>query len=431
MKANTLRAACSAILLGLVGSPASAQVDLTTYIAVGDSLAAGFSSNALVLHHQRNSVPHLIATQGEAVSTFEMPWISAPGIPAELMLVSLRPTVILPRSGVGAPLNAGLTRPYNNLAVPGATTADALLTTSDNGGMHDLILRGLGSQVDQAEGMRPTFITVWIGNNDVLAAAVRGRAVDGVTLTPASTFRSLYGQVIDALVGTGATVVAANLPDVTSIPFVNTLAPVVPDPVTGLPVLVGGQPVPLLGPSGPLTSDAYVTLAASSLLAQGYGIPTAQGGRARLEGGRCVGCLPDEVVIDAAEALTIISRVDANNRAIAEICQGAGVPVVDIHGLLRRGSQEGIPVGGVNINSDFLTGGLFSYDGIHPTDLGYAMAANEWIQTINANGGELPLLNLAEFMGVTSQSRRGGAVVFSPEAYQSLLRIFPRLDVPN
>ena len=85
---------------------------------------------------------------------------------------------------------------------------------------------------------RPSIVTVWIGNNDVLAAAVRGQAIEGVTLTPAPPSGRRYQSLITALRTTGARVFAANLPDVTSIPFVTTIPPVVVNPTTGQPVLV-------------------------------------------------------------------------------------------------------------------------------------------------------------------------------------------------
>src|SRR5204862_2268242 len=187
--------------------------------SVGASLAAGFESNSLVVTHQNRSVPAFIARQA-GVQGFQQPLVSEPGIPPELTLVSLVPTpLIAPKSASsGAPTNLALARPYNNLAVPGATTVDALTRTTDQGGLHDLILRGLGTQVQQAVALHPTAITLWIGNNDVLGAALRGRAVDGVTLTPTATFRAVYGQIVTALKSTGAFIVAANLPDVTTIP---------------------------------------------------------------------------------------------------------------------------------------------------------------------------------------------------------------------
>jgi lysophospholipase L1-like esterase len=295
--------ALAAFALGLsTAAAAQAQTNFTTYIAIGDSLAAGYSSGALVETNQATSVPALIARQA-SIADFQQPLISEPGIPIQLGLVSLVPTVIAPKATTqGVPKNLGLARPYNNLAVPGASAGDALSKTTDNGGLHDVILRGRGSQVAQAAGSRPTFVTLWIGNNDVLAAAVRGTAVDGVTLTPTPVFRQVYTNIIATLKATGASILAANLPDVTTIPYVTTIKPYVVNPSTGQPVLANGNTVPLIGPNGPLAPGTYVTLAASSLLTRGIGIPTSAGGNGQ--------ALPDEVILDANEVAVIRAHAE-------------------------------------------------------------------------------------------------------------------------
>jgi lysophospholipase L1-like esterase len=415
------------VLAALAPRGAFAQANFGTYVSVGDSLAAGYESNSLLETHQANSVPALLARQAQ-VPDFQQPLISEPGIPPEVVLQTLVPAPVLaPKSATpGAPRNLGLNRPYNNLAVPGATSVDALTRTTDGGGFHDLILRGRGTQVAQAVALRPTFVTLWIGNNDVLGAAVRGTAVDGVTLTPAAVFRQVYGQIVAALRGAGANVVAANLPDVTTIPFVTTIRPYVTNPTTGAPVTspTGGR-IPLLGPRGPLTEDTFVTLAASSLLARGDGIPTAVGGRGTP--------LPDEVLLDPAEVAIIRTRVADNNQAIREICQAANVPVLDINGLLREIATTGRDVGGVTLTSAFLSGGVFSYDGVHPNDIGYAVVANEWIRVINANGGNLPEIDLGPVLGVAHRVERSGLArpaqaEFTADAYRDLLAAFPTLD---
>jgi lysophospholipase L1-like esterase len=421
------------LVLLLLASPALAQststpLNFAAYYTIGDSLAAGYESSALVNAHQVNSVPAHIARQA-GVTDFQLPLISQPGIPVELALQSLSPgPIIAPKAAApGAPTNQGLSRAYNDMAVPGATLIDALTRTTDGGGLHDIILRGRGTQVAQVVGAHPSVITVWIGNNDVLGAAVRGRAIDGVTLTPAATFRSAYQSLITTLVGTGARIFAANLPDVTSIPFVTTIPPVVVNPTTGQPVLVNGQPVALIGPAGPLPSGSLVTLAASSLLAQGIGIPTSLGGRGTP--------LPDEVVLDPTERATIVDRVTVNNQAIHDICQAASVPVIDMNAILRELGTQGRVVGGIRYTSSFLSGGIFSYDGVHPTDMGYAIVANEWIGLMNANGGALDEVDLLPYTGVKAAVTSSAVIPhtaweFTPEAYAGLLAAFPPLDRP-
>ena len=283
----------------------------------------------------------------------------------------------------------------------------------------------------QAVVSKAAVYTVWLGNNDVLGAVVRGVAQDGVTLTPAATFKTAYGQIVAALRSTGGKVIVATIPDVTSIPYATTIPSVVVNPSTRQPVLVGGNPVALLGPTGPLPTGTYVTLAASSLLAKGVGIPTSLGGTGTP--------LPGEVILDQAEVAIIQDRVRTNNQAIQEIAQAQGATVLDLNAIFADFTANGRNVGGVAITAEFLTGGLFGYDGLHLTDLGYAIVANEWIPALTASGvGPLPPVNLAPFLGVTTTAASGSSVSahavrqpafeFTPEAQEHLLALFPRVD---
>lgn len=418
------------ILVAALGTaaPAGAQTNFTSYVALGDSLTAGFSNASLVETHQRRSYPALLARQA-AVSAFEQPLVSEPGIPPELTLVSLIPPVVsATATSPGAPLRLDLPRPYNNLGVPAATVVDLLTRMTDGGGYHDLVLRGLGTALQQGLSLRPTTVTLWTGSNDVLVATLAGRAVEGVTMTPVAAFRAAYQSVVDALKASGAFVVAANVPDVVATPFVTTIQPIVVNPATGVPVRVNGQTVALLGPTGPLPANSLVTLAAAPLLLKGDGIPTELGGTGR--------GLPDEVILDLAEAAAIRERVGQYNQVIAEIGQGAGVPVLDVHAFFAEAATRGRVVGGVTLTSAYLTGGMFGYDGVHPSDLGYALIANEWIRLINSRGGQLPEVDLGPYFGVGGTAsarsvRAGGAApwtAFTAEAYAALRAAFPRVD---
>jgi hypothetical protein len=380
-------------VLLLLASAAGGAADFTTYVSLGDSLAAGFSNGALLETHQANSVPALVARQA-GVTDFEQPLIGEPGFPPELELLSLLPVpVIQPKSqDEGQPLNRDLPRPYNNLAVPGATTLDVLESVQYPGNrLGRFVLRGIGTQLDQARILHPTFVTLWIGDNDVVPAALDGQVVEGENLTPVDEFASQYAEVISVLKATGATIVASNIAEPWTIPFVNSIKPYVVDPATRQPVLVNGQPVPLLGTTGPLSPNAYVTLAASELVAAGVGIPAALGGTGEP--------LPDDVVLDPAEVATIRDHLDKDNQAIAQICQQAGIPVLDLHAIYSQFATTGVDLGGVHLSSDFLTGGLFGYDAVHPSDLGYALIANQWIAVINTTGANLAPVNVAPLLG--------------------------------
>jgi hypothetical protein len=48
---------------------------------------------------------------------------------------------------------------------------------------------------------------------------------------------------------------------------------------------------------------------------------------------------------------------------------------------------QGYDIGGIHLSADFPTGGIFSADGLHPTNIGYAVIADDWILAINATAG--------------------------------------------
>jgi hypothetical protein len=55
---------------------------------------------------------------------------------------------------------------------------------------------------------------------------------------------------------------------------------------------------------------------------------------------------------------------------------------VDEHTSFERNANRGVEVRGQRLTVGFL-GGLFSLDGVHPTNTGYALTANDVIKTIN------------------------------------------------
>jgi lysophospholipase L1-like esterase len=408
--------------------PDTGNADFTRYVAFGDSLTAGFSSGSINVRFQRNSYPALIYRQATGRSTgFEQPLVSEPGLPGVLRLTNLRPVTVTPTPGQGTPINP--TAPaYNNIAVPGAKLSDLLRKTASTSVTDptNLVLRGLGfTQLQQGLSQQPTFATLWIGNNDVLAAATSGRVIEGVTITPVAQFEADFRTVVNAIAQTGAEMALANIPNVTSIPFVTTIPRFVVNPQTNQPVLIGGQPVLLIGPNGPLQAGDFVLLTASEELRLGRGIPAALGGSGQP--------LSDGVVLSAAEVSTIQSRVVAYNNIIRTVANERNAAFVDANALLNDLATRGLRIGGITFTSAFLTGGIFSYDGVHPTPLGYAYIANQFIEAINDKfAGEIPLVNLAPFIfgplpgtsAITgSVTGKAGAtdIVFTQEARRNLL----------
>ncbi|HPC82971.1 MAG TPA: SGNH/GDSL hydrolase family protein [Thermoanaerobaculaceae bacterium] len=433
---------------------AGAQVDFTRYVALGDSLTAGVASFGLEESTQKGSFPALLARQAGVGASFQQPTVGFPGLPTTLELKALAITsqgvspTILPRPGVGLPTNATLTRPYNNLGMDGAKTVDILTLKGSITDLAtdlqryaagevgkvvysaDLVLRnGQNTAVELALAQQPTFLTVWAGNNDVLGAALVGVAMDGVTLTPVASFQQQYQTLLETLRAgaPNARIVVGTIPDVTAIPYVFTVKPYIVNPATG-------QKIPLIGEAGLLTDSDFLLLGASSLLARGIGIPVAAGGTGQPlpEGKVDQNGLQAGVILRAAEVAAIRKHTAELNAIIKATAGSVGARVVDINAVFNDVRANGRVVGGVRLGASFLTGGIFSYDGVHPQSLGYALLANEFIRVINSElGGNLPEVGLREFLPMTAAatSVTASQVVFSEQAAVEMARsLFPGVD---
>ncbi|MCA1733392.1 MAG: hypothetical protein LC732_07285, partial [Acidobacteria bacterium] len=228
------------LLVALAAFPALAargSADFTRYVALGDSYGAGFSNNSLVISHQLWSYPAVIARQAgvpicgpdPGCIGFHQPLVGEPGIPPELELKSIFPSVMIgPKAAAnGQPLNLALPRPYNNLSVPGFRAGHLTTVTGaePESGTAQFILRGLGTAVQQALALQPTFISVWIGGNDVLAAIGTG---DPAAMTPIAQFRGAYAAMLDALTAGAPTagMIVGTIPDPAILPAARTIPPV-------------------------------------------------------------------------------------------------------------------------------------------------------------------------------------------------------------
>lgn len=260
----------------LCAGPLGAQITVHKYVALGDSYGAGFGSGCLVNREQAFSYPSQLAT-AFGITGFQQPTVSDPGLPTCIGLLSLSPLTFGPISTQkGSPTNLQLARSYDNLSVPGYKIVDVSDKLTDGGGIADLVLRGMGSAQSQALALNPDFITLGIIGNDILTAGGAGFLLDGVTATPLPVFTAKYNAVAAALKASGRNGVFIGTPNPNLIPLASTLPPVVLNPATNTPLIVGGSFVPLLGPGNaafpcpsgvtacPLPAGTQVTLGASA-----------------------------------------------------------------------------------------------------------------------------------------------------------------------
>lgn len=476
MKHYPTTATVLALAVLLTGPVLMAQntgsADFTRYVALGDSLTAGFSSNSLIYTHQATSPGRLLHIQAGADGTFEQPYVEPPGLWPELYLYSLSDPLLIaptlfpelewpdwdfdlqdpapgsfPNFYLGQPL-AYL--PYDNLGIPGMGVVEADSVTCDGplelltaSPFYCTILRnpecepvfndpaagvcgptGAGSHtaLEQALVIQPTFMTVWLGSADVLGAVISGVVIESVTITPLPVFTAAYPDIIEQISDAGIQMAIANVPDATNTPWATTIPTFLVDPVTGEPVYDSGtgELVFLLGTTGAgvertLTMQDRVILPASALLSDGDGIPVIYGGNGTF--------LPDDVILDADELGTIQTRIDGFNAVIATEAQDAGAALVDAYSRMNEIIDDGVILGGLRFTDDFLTGGLFGYDGIHPTNLGYGIVTQWFVDAINRTyGGSIPPVDLGPLVfGSIPEASSLGNILFGQQSQNAVL----------
>jgi lysophospholipase L1-like esterase len=410
MKSFT-RFAAVLLLAALVAVPSFAaargKADFTRIVALGDSLMAGYESGSLNNAHQPFSPPAQFARQVGATD-FQQPLISFPGVAPEIILtdISKFPPTLVPAPGLGQPLNLNLPRPYNNLAVPGATIGSLLKVTGAENppiGYFPVVLRGQGTAVQQALALHPTFILADPGNNDYLGAATAGTPA---LLTSSADFKAQYAAFLDALIAGApdAGIVVSNLPEnFLKLPFFTAIPPVLINPATNQPVVgPDGKPIFYITQSGgqtvQLDANSFVLLPYSGLLQQGYGIPPALKAVPPFNALPHTGePLPDIATLTGAEAATIVAAVKDFNNTITTLAAARNIPVANLSAVFDQ-AVAGLNIGPFHFSSAFISGGLISLDGIHPTDIGYALMTNAFIKATNdAYGTNIPVVSIAQF----------------------------------
>lgn len=375
---RALRAMVTALAFGLAAAAQAAQADLSRLVIVGDSLMAGFQNGSLRGSQQVHGIGALIAQQ--AGVALPQPLIAEPGIPNALTLVDPGPPPVIARlPGASTGRIDPLTQPFN-LAVPGQGAQDTLSLRPDFpiDSLTDLILGLPGllggasrSQVEWAEALHPTTIIVWVGPNDTLGAALEA---DAAFVTPDATFNAAYTELVSRLSATGASLVLANIPDVTVIPYLTSAEDVAA--LIGVPLAVLG-PVLGIGPGDFVTPNALPFIEAILTGAQS-------------------GPLPDDVVLTASEVATIRAATARFNAIIAAEAQAYGAALVDTYGFLNSLKEGRLVVQGQRLTTGFL-GGIFSLDGFHPTNTGAAATANEFIRALNRHfAAGIPPVNVVQ-----------------------------------
>ncbi|SDE43655.1 SGNH/GDSL hydrolase family protein [Riemerella columbipharyngis] len=243
----------------------SGEADFSRYVALGNSLTSGFRDGTLYADGQKESYPNIIAEQMKKAGGgyFTQPMMpnnvggfkNIPGFSGKYVLKAVNGQL----APVALPAEADLDMvkgQFNNMGVPGAKSYHLLASGYGNqaglalGKANPYFVRFASSPsssvIQDAMTQKPTFFSLWIGNNDVLTYATNGG--DGVDQT-GNTNPTTYGNadISDPMVVAGSIEtlirgmqsagarqgVIANIPNVTSIPFFTTI-PYNPVPLTAI-----------------------------------------------------------------------------------------------------------------------------------------------------------------------------------------------------
>jgi len=408
--------------------PSHANVDFSRYIAVGNSLTAGYADGGLYLAGQQNSYPSIIAKQMQAAGggAFNQPLFSAdqangsgylkltgfsPGgnpITAPVTTnLGIRGQIAIPGFG-NVTLYTKYTGDIENYGVPGIKLYNVTYAGYGNlNGFYERLLPGNSPTnttpyLDFVTAKPFTFFTNWLGNNDALGYATSGGAGD--VLTDKNTFTQLYELVTAKLTASGQKGVVATIPDVTSIPYFNTIT--VGAILAGVQaanpsvkslyinaMVSGGSYAPRAATASDLIVLTFPTSKIGTLVSTPFGmLPYGLTPYSPIE---------NQYVLDANEAALTQDYVKSYNETIKTVAASKGLAVFDAYAFLNQVSHFGYVQDGIFLDSQYISGGIFSLDGVHLTPRGYAIVANEFIKAINAKyGTTLPIADITQYHSI-------------------------------
>lgn len=214
----------------------SGDTDFSNFVAIGNSLTAGYMDGALYNLGQENSIANLLAAQfAQTVDgdySFVQPDINSvdgfnttvnpnPAGTTVFGRYKLDTSIPGPSPTVDGDPIAPYTGPaVNNFGVPGIVVGQLL--TPDTGNPSSPAYNpfyarfasspGTSTIIGEVVASQPTFFSLWIGSNDVLGYAVSGASNEAI-LTADADFQNQFGAVVNTLMtGTQADGVVATIP---------------------------------------------------------------------------------------------------------------------------------------------------------------------------------------------------------------------------
>ncbi|HEY8767787.1 MAG TPA: SGNH/GDSL hydrolase family protein [Dehalococcoidia bacterium] len=362
-----------------------------SYVAIGNSITAGYQSSGINDSTQRQSYAFLLA--GRMGTQYHYAALAKPGCPAPIINFNTQ------ARPAGAPpcalrVPSSITDILNNVAVPGASSYDptAIAGTPFSNALTTFILGGK-TQVARALDAKPTFVSIGIVGNDYLSFAVQdGRTAALAGITPVATFSANYDATIAALL--------AGAPDVKGVIMANVLP-------TNVPILFAAAAMSNATFKAGFDAQAGTTTTLDpSCVAGGAGatslINTFLAHQIRAGAhppivacvpGGASGALPapigDILILDPAEQVTINTIVSGYNTYLQNKANAIGFAFYDLNPLLITLKAAGTLIRATPnyASSTAPFGSGMSLDGVHPALPVHREIANALIAVINAKYG--------------------------------------------
>lgn len=454
----------SALLLGGLWScqpeinefePSKGNADFSVYMTAGNSLTAGYADNALYKSGQENSFSNMLAEQMEYVGrtgSFNIPYINTEdGVGTgngvlftkltmgftqdclgntSLGPVRANPNATQQELAVLLGTSVAAQGPFHNIGVPGAKVTHLL--APGYGALNPFYGRFASAAgnavVDEIALVKPTFFTLWIGNNDVLSYAIAGGAADQITPldgAPGMGFAASLEAILMTFKATATAGAIANIPDITDIPYFTTVPhnPIALTDQTQVDQLnaaygqynaameqfgldyrinftLGANPMVIHDPSIAVP-PGYETLQIRQIKATELVLLSIPQDSIKCAFWGTQKPVPGTFVLDEKEIMDIEEAVAGYNLAIKAAAEKYDLAHTDMNALMKKVSSGGFVVDGVSFSNAFVTGNAFSTDGVHLTPQGNAVAANAFIDAINKKyNASIPKVNVAQYNAV-------------------------------
>lgn len=346
----------------------------TSYVALGNSLTAGFQSGGIVDSTQRQSYAALLA--GAMNTRYAYAALAAPGCPPPI-------TNFQTQARLGGASSTATTcalrdptsiaAALNNVGVPDATSLDPTSpTTSVSNALTTLILGGK-TQVQKAADANPTFFSAWVGNNDALIPGISGLLVASAGVSPGlnslATFQKNYDAMVAGLkaIPTVRGGVLIGVVQVAATPILFPAAALFnPAFKAGFDQFAGTTTTIL--PSCTPTTTALISFRIAAAIRAGQH-PAFIGCAKNSVPGTPVG---DIFVLDATEQATLSATVASYNTYLQSVATANGWAYFDPNPLLLAQKASGCVATVPNIGSATQPfGACVSLDGVHPSLLGH------------------------------------------------------------